>query len=401
MAYFLRQTFIPTLVALHLIKKTIMKTANLFFATNRKHEGKQQWTPKTYGERFSSDGHQNLRFGQVTVTLDEGKLKKHLNHVFKNGRTGDGEALSSYFCKQSKKGIIKAYPDFTASANAPISSEDNASTQFFFDLKTYMMDATDVVVYIHGYNVSWDEAVGSALALEFMLNSQNVEGTKKVKVVLFSWPSNGSMMPYAAYKSDRTDARDSGKAVGRALLKLQDFLATLHQNADNEKRLLCGNNLHLLCHSMGNYLLQKALEDKVIGYLPGQKLPRIFKSIFLCAADVNDHVLEGGDGMARLHEMGNNVSVYYNQGDVAMYISKYTKSLTDKLGQVGNAHPALVHNKVHQIDCSPIVKGLVEHSYYLWATVNRDIWQTINDHSFDNPQRNRKRNAQNREWVMT
>ena len=41
--------------------------------------------------------------------------------------------------------------------------------------------------------------------------------------------------------------------------------------------------------------------------------------------------------------------------------------------QAGNAHPSLVHNKIPQVDCSPIVHGRVEHSYYLWVTVNCDI----------------------------
>jgi len=36
-----------------------------------------------------------------------------------------------------------------------------------------------------------------------------------------------------------------------------------------------------------------------------------------------------------------------------------------------------VHTKVLQVDCTPIIGGLVEHSYYLTGKVNRDIAQTI------------------------
>jgi len=152
---------------------------------------------------------------------------------------------------------------------------------------------------------------------------------------------------------------------------------------------------------MGNYVLQKGLENKLIGYSNGSILPRMFKHIFLCAPDVTDNVFEPNQGMARLHEMAQNVTVYFNKGDLAMNISKFTKNAADRLGQVGNSRPALIHNKVHQVDCSPIVKGMVEHSYYLWATVNQDIRQSVLDVSFDDTSRNRRQIGQSKEWVIT
>ena len=375
-----------------------MGKSTLFFATNRNHEGRNQWRPKAYGKKFSSDGHENLRFGQLETEYDTDKVNKYLNKKFKGDKIGDGEGLSNYLTKQAKKADIIAYEDETP--NKKVDVKDNSSTRFFLNLKERMMTTADVVIYIHGYSVSWEAAVGGAQALEMMLNSQRKADEKEVVVVLFSWPSDGSKMPYAAYKSDRSDARDSGKAVGRALLKLKDFLAKLHIGAKDSREELCHQEMHLLCHSMGNYILQNALTAKFIGYSGGGNLPRMFKNIFLCAPDVADDVLEGNNPMSRLHEMTTNVTVYYNQGDTAMYISKYTKHQAERLGHIGNAHPALVHNKVHQIDCAPVVHGFVEHSYYLWADVNKDIWQSINNLSFDHPERNRKREAQSREWKM-
>ena len=46
----------------------------------------------------------------------------------------------------------------------------------------------------------------------------------QLEVVVFSWPSDGSMMPFLAYKRDRTDAAVSAPAFARALLKLRDFV---------------------------------------------------------------------------------------------------------------------------------------------------------------------------------
>lgn len=377
-----------------------MKEEKLFFATNRNHKGDNRWSPNGYGKRFSGDGHENLRFGELTIEADDPTVQKSLNKKYRRGRVGDGEKLSKYLTKRAKEAKITAYEDNTSEATEEIAPDKNPSTRFFLNLKKEMMGSADVMIYIHGYNVCWEAAVGGALALQFMLNSHRQADDKKVIVVLFSWPSDGSMMPFAAYRSDRCDARDSGRAVGRAFLKLRQFLATLRVEAKNDREKLCEHDLHLLCHSMGNYVLQKSLESKLIGYSGGSALPRMFKHIFLCAPDVNDDALEGNNGLSRLHELASNVTIYYNQEDRALAISQHTKNHQERLGGAGNAHPALVHNKVHQVDCSDIVRGFVEHGYYLWATVNKDIWQSISAMSFDHTKRNRKTTSQNREWVM-
>ncbi|NOQ25555.1 MAG: alpha/beta hydrolase [Bacteroidales bacterium] len=378
-----------------------MKNTKLFFATNRNHEGNDQWKPTRYGKEFSADGRENLRFGELEIDYDPPKVQQYLDKEFENGRIGDGEKLSEYFAKQAENTTISAFEDLTSQVEKQLEVEKNSSTRLFKSLKDVMMNAADVVIYIHGYSVSWEDAVGGALALEFMLNSHRSDSEKNIAVVLFSWPSNGSKMPFAAYHSDREDARDSAKALGRAFLKLKDYLAALQTEALKGNEVLCNQEIHLLCHSMGNYLLKNALKNKIIRYSGGHALPKMFKNIFLCAPDVKDDVLESGNEMSQLHEMASKITVYFNDGDLAMEISKYSKHSNERLGHTGSAHPSLVHNKVHQVDCSPLIHGIAEHSYYLWATVNKDIWQSIAGLRFDSEDRHRRRDAQSREWVMT
>lgn len=322
-----------------------MSQTTLYFATNRKHEGPDHLHPTSYGKAFSSDGMQNLRFGKVTLEVDEEKVKDFLTEVT-DGYAGNGEGLSSYLEEQSGKAAIMAYEDKTPLAKELVPREQNASTHMFLELKEKMEKGADVVVYIHGYNVNWHAAVGSATALQYMLNRDRTTGLKETIVVLFSWPSDGSVMPFAAYRSDRGDAQGSGVAVGRAILKLHEFLRTLRRDAKTPEQRLCGQEIHLLCHSMGNYVLQNAL-PKIIEHAAGSTMPRVFKHIFLCAPDVDDDVLEKGKAMERLHELCANVTVYFNTGDVAMYISDYTKGNPERLGHAGSAHPFNVHNKVH------------------------------------------------------
>ena len=82
--------------------------ARLFYATNRKHEGGNRWSPDGYGTTFSSDGHQNLRFGELTVDYDARKASAYMAKRYKDGRVGDGEGLSDYLSKRAENANIRA-----------------------------------------------------------------------------------------------------------------------------------------------------------------------------------------------------------------------------------------------------------------------------------------------------
>lgn len=378
-----------------------MSTTKLYFATNRRHKGSDRWKPKRYGKNFSDDGRQNLRFGELTVNADDAKVNNFLAEKIHN-RIGNGEDLADYLTRQAKRANISAYDDPTTRTSEKVPYEEHSSVAMFRDLKANMEKVADVVIYIHGFNVSWEKSVGSALALQYMLNkrTETDSNQKHVIVVLFSWPSDGNMKPYVAYFNDRDDAEGSGLSVGRGLLKLRDFLATLLMKATDERNRLCNQEIHLLCHSMGNYVLQNAVK-KLIEDECKNHLPRLFQHIFLCAADVDDDVLEINQHLARLKEMCKYISIYYNTGDVAMYIADYTKFQPERLGHSGCAHLSMMHNKIHQIDCSHIVNGFTEHSYYLWATVNNDIRLSILGVPFNDNNRSRKQSAsQPNIWEM-
>jgi esterase/lipase superfamily enzyme len=379
-----------------------MGTHRLYYATNRNHIGRNRWRPDSYGKKFSDDGVENLRFGRVFVDADEAKIKKCLTAEVGSLGTGKGDDLADYMKSRVPSGRIEAYREVLRRDIAD-RFQKNAklgSASAFSDLRGDMLKETDVLVFLHGFNVSWEEAVGSALALQLMLShSKDANPDQQVLVFLFTWPSDGQALPFVSYLSDRSEAAGSGKAFGRGLLKVRDFLCSLRDKAKGGSRP-CEQDIHLLCHSMGNYLLQHTVQ-RIDQFTPGNALPRLFEHIFLCAADVDDDVLEPDQSLGRLHQLARNVSIYHNRGDVALVVSDYSKGNPDRLGSAGAARPKLLHNKVHQIDCSPIVPGLVEHSYYLSGHVNADIRQSIDGVPLSDSQRRRSNvgDAAN-QWVM-
>ena len=391
----------------------------VYFATNRAHEGPERFKPTRYGTRFSSDGMENLRFGQVTFSADAAQVAALLAKDRPNSGPGDGEALQDYFarCTGSSQ-RIEAYPESIPNPGLSEVGQKKVllgSKAMFADLQADMQQGRDMLVLIHGYNVSWEEAVGTAAALEAMLNRPDASpasagvraadgapaSNPAVRVVLFTWPSNGQALPFVSYKSDRGDAAASAGAVGRGLLKVRDFLQELGREvrsgnrevarlrerlqaegvrpsevdravAQLEATEVCGRNIHLLAHSMGNFVLQHAL-NRLFEFSPGTSLPRLFDRVFLCAADVDDNVLEPGQPMEQVHQVANLVAIYHNPHDNALRVSDYTKANPERLGQRGAARPQALHHKMMQVDCSGLVAGLTQHSYYTNGRIARDI----------------------------
>lgn len=244
------------------------------------------------------------------------------------------------------------------------------SRKVFAELKAAMTAGSDTLVFIHGYNVSFREALGSGFALR-----EAYGGARPLNVVVFSWPSDGSMMPLLAYRDDRTDARLSAAAFARGLAKLNDLLKDIARDE------ACGGRIHLMCHSMGNYVLRGGIQA-VIKSLGG--LPRLFDEIFLMAADEDHDAFELEHKLQPLPELGRAVHVYFNRGDTALVISDKTKSNPTRLGSHGPRAPLAVPGNVDIIDCSEVVGGLVEHDYFLTdASVRRDVRAVLAGQSAD------------------
>ncbi|MCF2513759.1 alpha/beta fold hydrolase [Sphingomonas sp. G124] len=311
----------------------------VFFITNRDYKPANQ---SLFGSHFNPDGVGAIRFGHAQFGTGSGKLQP---------------------------GPVNVYPEVRG--ETPDEGFQRAgSASFFEDLRQQMQNGcADTVVFIHGFNVSFRDALMAAA----LFSSQLIVGGKPINVVLFSWPSDGKAYPWMSYYSDREDARSSGAAVARTFLKLLDFLLSLK---DDER---CGRSLHLLAHSMGAYVLRQGLQA-LIAKDPRQLL-RVFNEIILAAPDEDDDAFETEAKLRLLPKLGMRVTVYHNESDRALFISDHTKANPDRLGAEGPRMLDLLPKKVVTVDCGKVAKAadaLSHHTFFInCPPVSADIKATI------------------------
>lgn len=215
----------------------------------------------------------------------------------------------------------------------------------------------DLLMLLHGFACTVEDAFSNAAQLKTMWAPPD----KLLEAAVFSWPTNGQMAPFIDYASDRDDARLSAKAVARALQRVMEYLCSV------QKSDWCNADFHLVAHSMGNYLLRNALQA-VLSDVGQKPLPRVFKNIFLMAADEDDDAFEDPKKLARLPEMAEAVHVYFARNDLALTISDKTKALPDRLGSTGPRTLTSLPHKVILVDCTDVSEtgGLTDarHQYY-------------------------------------
>ncbi len=301
----------------------------VYFGTNRRPNDLA--SPTSFDGEFSQDGLANLRFGEANVS--RGKVK-----------------------------TIDVYDEDLAAATPTL-----GSASLFQDLQQRMKKRdADVLIFIHGFNVDFNEALTSAaqMANKFRIGSSNV----KPDVLVFSWPSDGVVH---GYRRDRHDAAASGLAVARGLEKVVGFLRDL-DTCD-----ACDRRIHLLAHSMGCYVLRSAVREMAKRFT---RLPGIIDQMILTAADEDDDALELNHKLARLHELCNRVTIYFNANDKALATSDITKGNPDRLGTNGPRNARAIHRNYVAVDCGKQSNSLLgtNHSYHIESDrVIKDVNQVL------------------------
>jgi esterase/lipase superfamily enzyme len=315
-----------------------MTAIDVCFATNRDLLGPAGAEP-AFGTRFNADGPHVFRVGSAEMRLDGGLYRPALVRLAPERLAAEGDPRPPLF----------------------------GSEQVFARLKARMQaERADLLILLHGF--ATDFATSLARAAEL---AHRWGGEQPLPVFVFSWPSDGAIVPQWRYGMDRADAASSGMAMARAMAAMLDFLAKVRSGRND-----CGQRVHLVAHSMGNWALRHAVQG-LRTILDCDRLPRIFANAFLMAADEDDDALNVDHKLAPLDRLAGAIHVYYSRTDRALVVSDLTKGNPDRLGSVGPRDRGRLGDRIVCIDCSDVAwTGMGDGDHQYWRArgeVLRDV----------------------------
>ena len=196
----------------------------------------------------------------------------------------------------------------------------------------------DVLLYVHGFNTSYDEA-------RFRLAQIVQDGRFGGVPVLFSWPSSDNLLGYEAARESATASRDGLAIVLRDLSELPDV-----------------GRIHILAHSLGTWLTMEALRERAIAGNPDLKGK--LGNVMLAAPDIDLSVFR-----AQIRNLdASHISVLISSKDRALSLSSWLAGDRPRLGAL-NPHRASDRTALDRLgvkvyDLSPQSTGLVGHGMY-------------------------------------
>lgn len=224
-----------------------------------------------------------------------------------------------------------------------------------------------VTLFVHGYDNSWQDAARryESLCAE-MFSGADTLGL----CVLFSWPSDGMVTNYLP---DRKDAAESAGDFADVLTGLFDLLSARQAEALADPQKVCRAKTSIIAHSMGNYLLQRAMQ--ICWTRRNQPLlMSLINQLVMVAADVDNDLFKSGeahdksDGDA-LANLTYRITALYTGRDPVLGLSAGLKHFGKRrLGRSGLDRKYEAPDNVWDVDCTTLfpsfVSGLRVHSIY-------------------------------------
>lgn len=189
----------------------------------------------------------------------------------------------------------------------------------------------DAFVFIHGYNVKFNDAAMRAAQIAYDFNFLGAP-------ILYSWSSGGTLLDYVH------DAENVADTVDR----LHDFLANVVLKTG-------ASRIHLVAHSMGNRALVAVLKRFAAeGHGP------LFGEVVLAAPDVSRSSFNARHA-ASIRPLASRISLYASSDDRALLASRKLSS-HPRLGQSGSDR--FLDPAINTIDASGVDTDMLAHSYF-------------------------------------
>ena len=242
-----------------------------------------------------------------------------------------------------------------------------------------------VTLLVHGYNVGFS----SAISLYQQVCDSLYSGPNSLGIcVLYDWPSLGSIL---GYEPDRAHARKCAEDLTDVLCNLYDWLIRKQKDAIQDTRKACKAKVSLISHSMGNYLVQKAL-SAAWTRKNQPLLVSLINQLIMVAADVDNDLFDSGssdynDGNA-MSNLTYRITSLFSGRDAVLGASAGLKHFgTRRLGRSGLAHrpPEAAAgpqtDNVWDVDCSgyfpPDIEGMDIHSAYFHTSGTLNLIRNV------------------------
>ena len=195
-------------------------------------------------------------------------------------------------------------------------------------------------MFVHGFNVSFDDALRRGAQL---MRDLNFDGT----LAVFSWPSRGEFWRYG------TDRKSADAAADR-LVEFLDHLATLD----------AAGPIHAVAHSMGNRVLLPALA-RIAGRRAGAVRERLGEIVLAAPAVPEAEFAAWLDAIAE-SRCGARFTLYASRVDKAMWVGFLREGASTLAGYTASGAP-LLHPHVQSID----ITGAASAD---WLDLNHDVF---------------------------
>lgn len=190
-----------------------------------------------------------------------------------------------------------------------------------------------VLVFVHGYRVSFEDAARRTGQLAYDLGFQGAP-------LFYSWPSQGKL---SGYMVDETNIEWSQARLG-------EFLADVLEKTEAE-------DVYLLAHSMGNRAMSRAAAN-LLASRPD--LAKRLREIILTAPDIDADVFRR-DIAPALTRAGTPATLYASSDDEALEMSQRMHGYP-RAGDSGDG--LVVVPGIETIDASTVDTSFIGHSYY-------------------------------------
>jgi esterase/lipase superfamily enzyme len=224
-----------------------------------------------------------------------------------------------------------------------------------FDKRLHSGAPRNVLLFVHGYNTRFEEAVYRFAQIVH-------DSGAPVVPVLFTWPSRGTLFEYAYDRESATYSRDALEAVLQAMVKDPNV-----------------GSISILAHSMGNFVAIEALRQMVIR---NRSFSPKITDIMLASPDIDVDVFRRQIAEIEASDKRPPITLFVSQDDRALGISGQLAGNGPRLGAVDpKAEPyrsILEKAHVHVVDLSNVQSDdLLNHGKFAESDVVKTIGQRL------------------------